>query len=435
MDTAGFTGRSSRLADRSAHFHTVQPSFADVFARLESPDDFPAIESFKLFEDFFSTNSLNQFPACDQVIHLLLELIARPETFEKGIRFTAAILCRPTFSMSEELASNLIQLLKPGRLEESALEVLKYICGIHPELFMQEFPLCFWCDEIRSAREPEVLQGLLKVVAREIRALKNDVPITDPDFSMALVGVLDGVLAAAGDEKRIISGVVDVAHAFAIRNVCWLTFFKEAELIERLFQFFHLKSSTTRIKLLKLAEEAYKQGASPDVFDVSLLVRSLGHSVACIQNAAIDCIIVYVRCFPRRLRRLVDLGLCQALLDVISDATFATRCHAIDLLAELVISDEAMVEVFLDEDVITAILPFMRDSANSRTTASLLTVLKRMRNFCVLHGQGRFFVEKFDECEGYEVIDGLSKDVRDGLVAEEARVFVEEVAYLERAVQ
>jgi hypothetical protein len=343
--------------------------------------------------------------------------------------------------MPEGYAADLIELLKPaiaaGASEEvlvPVLTVLEYICRTHTELFMESFPLPLWCDMLRCRWPPETLYRLLRVLAREIRESKSDLPITDTEFSMAVVAILDDLLAYVGTEKRVVSAVVDLALAFAIRNMCWLTFFRDAALLERLFSLFPIKSSTVRITILNLAQQAYLQNADSDIFNLELLIASLRHTMSCIQCAAVNCIITYVQRYPRRLGRLVELGLCGTLLEILREGSFAMRCRTIDLLAQLVISDETMVEIFLGEDIITEILPLMHNSADCRRIASLLTILKHIRNFCVVHGQGRLFIEKFDTCEGFDIIEGMA-DVRDGLVAEDARIFIEEVAFLERAVQ
>jgi hypothetical protein len=442
MDSTAAAARASRLADRLMWFCTVQVSFSDIIARLDHINEFPVVETIELCRTFFKTASLNQYPQCDEVRNFLFTMLQCPETFATGASLIDAILCQPGFEMPEEHAEELLGLLRPaieaGAREEAmipVLAVLEYVCGTHPELFTLAYPLQLWCAVLQFGWPPNVVYGLLRVLAREIRTSKSDMTVTAPEFSMALVGVLDAILLTAGQEKKVMSAVVDLALAFATRNVCWLTFFGDAQLLERLFGLFTRKSSTMRVKLLKLAEEAYKLGSDPDILDVSFLISSFRHTVSCIQSAAINCIITYIRHYPSRLPRLVELGLCPALLEVLGEGAFGIRCHSIDLLAELVISDETMIEVFLGNDLIAAILPLMRGSADSRRVTSLLTVLKRIRNFCVVHGHGRLFIEKFDECEGFEVIEQMAKDVRDFIVAEEARIFVEEVTYLEKAVQ
>jgi hypothetical protein len=254
--------------------------------------------------------------------------------------------------------------------------------------------------------------------------------VTDPEFSEALVHILDSLVTPHHDKQQA-SAIVDLALAFAERNECWTTYFRATRLFDRLCEFFPLKSATTRTRLLKLLYQAFKQCCGPDVFDISIVIASMVHSMESIQSAAVECIIKYIEVYPTRIPQLVGMKLCDSLLAVLEGGSFTTRCLSIDLIEALTSRDDDMIGEFLDRNVMAAILPLLRDSMDERRVNTMLRVLRRMRSFCVARGLGKLFVEKFEESEGFDAIEGLAGSVTNGILKDEARIFILEMNFLE----
>jgi hypothetical protein len=142
-----------------------------------------------------------------------------------GADLISAILCRDRFPMSKELASALLSLLKPvvesGASEDLMIVILhifEYLCAKHSSLFLACFPPIFWCMALTHPCSPAVVYSLLRVLTQQISKSKVTA-LTDPEFSEALVHILDSLVTSPHDKQQA-SAIVHLALAFAERNEC-----------------------------------------------------------------------------------------------------------------------------------------------------------------------------------------------------------------------
>jgi hypothetical protein len=156
---------------------------------------------------------------------------------------------------------------------------------------------------------------------------------------------------------------------------------------------------------------------------MSIVIASMVHSMESIQSAAVQCIIKYIEGYPTTIPQPIGMGLRDSLLAVLEGGSFTTRCLSIDLIEGLASRDDDMIDAFLEHDIMAAILLLLRDSMDERRVNTMLRVLRRMRSFCVARDLGKLFVEKIEESEGFDAIEGLAGSVTNGILKDEARIF------------